>query len=175
MNNKNEQKKRWFTKKEVTTPLGILNKLLDLEGDKRLRLKPTEKKTNLGKSKKTSPEQLSTERKKREEESKKREEESKKRQTDRPDVKKIVDNKQIDVKTNGSIVFHDIDEQYQEKLNFIIPQLNEIYLAINKENKGDTEENVVHIITKGMEDGETTIESQKSIYVDEYIPPIKVS
>ena len=168
MNNKNEQKKRWFTKKEVTTPLGILNKLLDLEGDKRLRLKPTEKKTNLGKSKKTSPEQLSAERKKREEE-------SKKRQTDRQDVKKIVDNKQIDVKTNGSIVFHDIDEQYQEKLNFIIPQLNEIYLAINKENKGDTEENVVRIITKGMEEGETTIESQKSIYVDEYIPPIKVS
>jgi len=168
MNDKNEQKKRWFTKKEVTTPLGILNKLLDLEGDKRLRLKPTEKKTNLGKSKKTSPEQLSAERKKREEE-------SKKRQTNRQDVTKNVDNKQIDVKTNGSMVFHDIDQQYQEKLNFIIPQLNEIYQAINKENKGDTEENVVRIITKGMEDGETTIESQKSIYVDEYIPPIKVS
>ena len=78
---KTNKKKDGLQKKEVTTPLGILNKLLDLEGDKRLRLKSTEKKTNLGKSKKTSPEQLSAERKKREEE-------SKMRQTDRQDVKK---------------------------------------------------------------------------------------
>ena len=48
--NKKEKKPGWFTKKEVTTPLMILNRILDLKGDKRLT-KKRDKTSTLGKPK----------------------------------------------------------------------------------------------------------------------------
>lgn len=169
---KDNKKSKWFTKKEVTTPLMILNKLLALEGDKRLQLK-REKKTNLGKAKKTQ-EELDAEREKRKLESKEREK-SKLNKDKKVDNKQIETVEQSDANTKIPIVFQDIDQQYQKNLNYIIPQLNEIYLAINKKDKVDGEENEVVITRTDVKEDETTIEGQTRIYVDEYIPPIKVS
>ena len=177
---KDKKKSKWFTKKEITTPLLILNKLLALEGDKRLQLKQ-EKKPNLGKAKakEKTQEELDSERDKRKLESKERE--KSKLNKDKQVDNKQVDNKQVeiieqsDVNTKIPIIFQDIDKQYQTNLNYIIPQLNEIYLAINKKDKVDAEDNEVVITRTDVKEDETIIEGQSRIYVDEYIPPIKVS
>ncbi len=160
-NKKNSGK--WFTKKEVTTPLKILNKLLNLPPKNQLRLK---KKTSLAnkkseavdtKSKAVNTKSEAVDTKKREKEEEKGKGEEKEEKGD----------------MNIPIDFQDIDPTNKQHLIAIIPQLNEIYNAINNKEGIVPEQNEVVLTTKNVDGIETTIKEER-IYVPEYIPQIKL-
>jgi len=170
-NNKTEKKSSgWFTKKEVTTPLLILNRLLDLKDNKRLRLKVEKP---LGKSKKKQPKRDSeADQKKRLEDSNKRIRDKEERKEQAPQEKK---EETVTVNAVIPIDFQGIDSKNQEYLKHIIPQLNAIYKAVTRKDLDEqTGENEVMITREGFDDENTIIESKTSVYVPKYIPPIKI-
>ena len=180
MSDKKEDKKsKWFTKKEVTTPLMILNRLLDLSGDKRLRAK-VEKTASLGKKiKKDDKIDSEEDIEKREAEFKERQERRKgktaKEEDDKKDVKDVKDVKEgTSIESKIPIDFKDIDTIFQDYLEYIIPQLNEIYSVVTKKEDMDVPENTVLITEETLDDENRIINSQKSFFVPEYIAPIKV-
>ena len=170
--NKKEKKPGWFTKKEVTTPLMILNRILDLKGDKRLT-KKRDKTSTLGKPKrKNNFAKEESDRKKREEDSQER--------IKNKDDKKITTIKEdkASKETVDTVIpmeFEGIDSKNQEYLKHIIPQLNAIYKAVTRKDLDEqTGENEVMITREGFDDENTIIESKTSVYVPKYIPPIKI-
>ena len=177
MSDKKEDKKsKWFTKKEVTTPLMILNRLLDLSGDKSLRAK-VEKTASLGKKiKKDDKIDSEEDIEKREAEFKERQERRKgktaKEEDDKKDVKDVKEGTSIESKI--PIDFKDIDTIFQDYLKYIIPQLNEIYSVVTKKEDMDVPENTVLITEETLDDETRIINSQKSFFVPEYVAPIKV-
>ncbi len=74
---------------------------------------------------------------------------------------------------NIPIDFQDIDPTNKQHLIAIIPQLNEIYNAINNKEGIVPEQNEVVLTTKNVDGIETTIKEER-IYVPEYIPQIKL-
>lgn len=169
-NNKTEKKSSgWFTKKEVTTPLLILNRLLDLKDDKRLRLKVEKP---LGKSKKKrATRDTEVDKQKRIEESDKRMRDKEERKQQDSQEKK---EETVTVEANIPIDFQGIDSKNQEYLKHIIPQLNAIYKAVTQKDIDEqTGQNEVKITREGFDDENTIVEASTTVYVPKYIPPIK--
>ena len=172
MSNKTEKKSSgWFTKKEVTTPLLILNRLLDLKDDKRLRLKVEKP---LGKSKKkTIMRDTEADKQKRIEESDKRMRDKEERKQEDSQEKKE-EEETVTVDTEIPIDFQGIDSKNQEYLKHIIPQLNAIYKAVTQKGIDEqTGENEVKITREGFDDENTIVEAITTVYVPKYIPSIK--
>jgi len=164
------KKSGWFTKKEVTAPLLILNKLLDLEGDKRLHLKQ-DTKPNLGKDKKKTPEELETERKNRELASRNRELASEKRKTKKSTTIESKSDENVDTNSDVNIQFADnIDEPSQKNLTSIITQLNSIYLAINNHDMDAQNKNTIRMTFGEKDDNEYRVTHKEEAFVPEFIP-----
>ena len=169
--NKKEKKPGWFTKKEVTTPLMILNRILDLKGDKRLT-KKRDKTSTLGKPKrKNNFAKEESDRKKREEDSQER--------IKKKDDKKITTIKEdkASKETVDTVIpmeFEGIDSKNQEYLKHIIPQLNTIFNSITNTKDDMIGENEVVIRREGIDEENIIIEQESKVYVPKYIPPIEV-
>jgi hypothetical protein len=163
---KKEKKSKWFSKKQITTPLQILNNLLELEGDKRLQLKEPVKKTSLGKVKEDNVPDF--EKWDKEEKPLKKDEKKKEEEEQHTDTNST---------TDIPIEFQNINKKEQQYISKILPQLNEIYNIVRKENRKNikTQQDEVRITTTGVDESTNiiNIENVKSVRVDPYIPPLK--
>ena len=158
-----KKKSGWFTKKEVTTPLLILNKLLDLEGDKRLQLKQ-DTIPNLGEDNKKTQEELDDDRRRRISASEKR------KTKGSTHIERKSDEK-VDTNSDVNIQFADnINEQSQKNLTSIITQLNSIYLAINNHDMDAQNKNTVRMIFGERDDNEYRVTHKEEAFVPEFIP-----
>ena len=162
----------WFTKKEVTTPLQILNKLLELPKDKELEFNPL---VDTPPGDATSSSDATTS--------------SSDATTSSSDTTTTSSSDGLPAVSDGSnpgsskkdststpldvpITFEDIDESSQDYIRKIIPQLNEIYTIIVSPKKTDIEDNTVQVTLLNQEADKKVIESVTNIYVPEYIAPI---
>jgi hypothetical protein len=168
----------WFTKKEVTTPLQILNKLLELPKDKELEFNPL---VDTPPGDATSSSDATTSSSDATTSSSDTTTSSSDTTTSSSDglpavsdgsnpgsSKKDSTSTPLDV----PITFEDIDESSQDYIRKIIPQLNEIYTIIVSPKKTDIEDNTVQVTILNQEADKKVIESVTNIYVPEYIAPI---
>lgn len=178
------KKKRgaWFTKKEITTPLQILNKLLDLPDEKQLKYNPLAMSQDEELLKKEQTDKKDTENV----DSDASQIDSDARQSDFDARQSDSDASQIDSGATSSdtkdvtsfkFEFKDIDNTNEKLLTNIITQLNEIYNLVTTPKKSEVGEDEVLFNIRGYDPSrpdQQKVEKSTRIFVPKYIPPIEI-
>ena len=172
----------WFTKKEITTPLQILNKLLDLPDEKQLKYNPLAMSQDEELLKKEQTDKKDTENV----DSDARQSDSDASQIDSDASQIDSDARQSDSDATSSdtkdvtsfkFEFKDVDDTNEKLLTNIITQLNEIYNLVTTPKKSEVGEDEVLFKITGYDPSrpdEQKIEKTSNIFVPKYIPPIEI-
>ena len=183
------KKKRgaWFTKKEITTPLQILNKLLDLPDEKQLKYNPLamsqdeeiRKKKQFDKKDKKIIDKERIESEERQKDYDARQTVSVTKQKDSGAKQKASDATSSDTKdvTSFKFEFKDIDDTNEKLFTNIITQLNEIYNLVTTPKKSEVGEDEVLFNIRGYDPSrpdQQKVEKSTRIFVPKYIPPIEI-